>query len=115
MSDPHPVDPSHTSSPGAEKPKPRELVLNPKFAKARETPWPQVDWRRHITIEPGKRGGQPCIRGLRFTVGDALELMAAGLSPEQIVAEHPDLTIEDIRAVLKFAAERERAITSISA
>lgn len=63
-----------------------------------------------ITIEPGKRGGKPCIRGLRITVYDVLEYLASGMSEAEILADFPDLTSEDIRACLAFAANRERRL-----
>jgi len=63
-----------------------------------------------ITIEPGKRSGQPCIRGLRMTVRDVLEYLAAGLSVEEILADFPDLSAEDIRACLAFADPRTEAM-----
>ena len=66
-----------------------------------------------ITIEPGKRGGKPCIRGLRITVYDVLEYLASGMSEEQILADFPDLEREDLRACLKFAADRERKMVSV--
>lgn len=59
-----------------------------------------MDYRRIITIEPGKRSGKPCIRGLRITVTDVLEYLASGMSADEVVADFPDLTIEDIRACL---------------
>ena len=65
-------------------------------------------YTQHITLEPGKRGGRPCVRGLRITVQDVLDWLAAGKSAEQIVHGFPELTAEDIRAVLSYAAERER-------
>jgi uncharacterized protein (DUF433 family) len=68
-----------------------------------------------ITIEPGKRGGKPCIRGLRITVYDVLEYLASGMSEAQIVRDFPDLTVEDIRACLAFAADRERRLMIIPA
>jgi len=68
-----------------------------------------------ITIEPGKRGGKPCIRGLRITVYDVLEYLASGMTEEQILSDFPDLTAEDIRACLAFAADRERKRMSIPA
>ena len=68
-----------------------------------------------ITIEPGKRGGKPCIRGLRITVYDVLEYLASGMSETQIIEDFPDLTAEDIRACLAFAADRERRLMSIPA
>jgi uncharacterized protein (DUF433 family) len=65
-----------------------------------------------ITIEPGKRGGKPCIRGLRITVYDVLEYLASGMTEEEILSDFPDLTREDIRACLKFAADRERKLST---
>lgn len=64
-----------------------------------------MDYTRLITIEPDKRSGQPCIRGLRMTVRDVLEYLASGMSIENILADFPDLTAEDIRACLAFAAD----------
>ena len=61
-----------------------------------------------ITLEPGKRGGRPCIRGLRATVYDILSYLAAGMTPEDILADFPYLTEEDIRACLSYAADRKR-------
>ena len=69
-----------------------------------------MDYRDIITIEPGKRGGKPCIRGLRITVSDVLDLLAAGMSEDAILADYPDLVRDDIRACLAFAAERERRL-----
>jgi len=66
-----------------------------------------------ITIDPGKRGGKPCIRGMRITVYDVLEYLASDMSEEQILRDLPDLTKEDIRACLAFAADRERRFVSI--
>ena len=63
-------------------------------------------WRSRITIEPGKRGGRPCIRGLRIRVSDVLDLLANGLTPQQMLEELPDLEAEDIRACLRFASHR---------
>lgn len=102
-------------------------VLSPKFctrpggARARQhltSPgrWPYplvVDYRKHITIEPGKRGGKPCIRGLRITVYEVLEYLASGMSEDEILRDFPDLTRDDIRACLAFAADRERKLVSI--
>ena len=68
-----------------------------------------------ITIEPGKRGGKPCIRGLRITVYDVLDYLASGMTPEQIVAEFDYLTLNDIRACLMYAADRERQQLVINA
>ena len=72
-----------------------------------------MDYRQHITIEPGKRGGKPCIRGLRITVYEVLEYLASGMSEDEIVRDFPDLTRDDIRACLAFAADRERKLVSI--
>lgn len=67
-----------------------------------------MDYRQVIRVTPGKRSGQPCIRDTRITVGDVLGYLAAGMSPEAIVADFPELSNEDIRASLAFAADRER-------
>ena len=67
-----------------------------------------MDYRKHITIEADKRSGQPCIRGLRITVYDVLEYLAGGMTPEQVVADFPELTLDDIRACLAFAADTGR-------
>ena len=64
-----------------------------------------MDWRKIITIEPGKRSGQPCIRGMRMTVRDVLEYLAGGMSVEEVLADFPELTAEDIRACLAYAAD----------
>ncbi len=74
-----------------------------------------MDWRSRITIEPGKRGGRPCIRGLRITVYDILEYLAGGMSEDEILHDFPDLEREDIRAAQAFAAEREKKIHRSSA
>ena len=71
-----------------------------------------MDYRDIITIEPGKRRGQPCIRGLRITVYDVLDYLASGMSQQDILEDFPYLTEEDIRACLAFAADRERRIAS---
>jgi uncharacterized protein (DUF433 family) len=72
-----------------------------------------MNYQDIITIEPGKRGGKPCIRGLRITVYDVLEYLASGMSEEEILADFPDLTHEDILACLAFAADRECRFVSI--
>jgi uncharacterized protein (DUF433 family) len=74
-----------------------------------------MDYRHVITLEPGKRGGKPCIRGLRITVYDVLEYLASGMSENEIFADFPDLSRDDIRACLAFAADRERRLVSIPA
>lgn len=73
-----------------------------------------MDYRQFITIEPGKRGGKPCIRGLRITVYDVLDYLASGMSKDEILNDFPDLTHEDILACLAFAADRERKLASAS-
>ena len=65
-----------------------------------------MDYRKFITIEPDKRGGRPCIRGMRITVYDILGWLAAGMSNQDIIRDYPELTQEDIRAALAFAADR---------
>jgi uncharacterized protein (DUF433 family) len=72
-----------------------------------------MDYRNIITIEPGKMGGKPCIRGLRITVYDVLDYLASGMTEAEILRNFPDLTKEDLRACLAFAADRERKLASI--
>jgi uncharacterized protein (DUF433 family) len=74
-----------------------------------------MDYRDRITIDPAKRGGKPCIRNLRITVYDVLEYLASGMSETEIVEDFPDLTVEDVRACLAFAADRERKLASAGA
>lgn len=69
-----------------------------------------MSYRDLITIEPGKRGGRPCIRGLRIAVYDVLGWLASGMTEDDILADYPELTREDIRACLGYAAERERRV-----
>lgn len=71
----------------------------------------ESSWRERITIEPDKRGGKPCIRGLRITVYDVLDYLASGMTHEDILRDLPDLQAEDLLAVLQFAADRERFLT----
>jgi uncharacterized protein (DUF433 family) len=71
-----------------------------------------MNYQERITIEPDKRGGKPCIRGLRITVYDVLDYLAGGMSVEEILEDFPDLTREDIQAALAFAADRERRLFS---
>lgn len=73
-----------------------------------------MNYKDLITIEPDKRGGKPCIRGLRITVYDVLDYLASGMSNAEILADFPDLAEEDIRACLAFAANRERRLVSMS-
>lgn len=74
-----------------------------------------IDYSRIITIEPDKRSGKPCIRGTRMSVTDVLEYLAGGMTQEELLAEFPDLTVEDIRACLAFAADRERRLATLPA
>jgi len=69
---------------------------------------PMTHYRDIITLEPGKRGGKPCIRGMRITVYDVLDYLASGMTPEEILKDFPYLTAEDIQACLSYAADRER-------
>lgn len=66
-----------------------------------------MSYHEIITIEPGKRGGQPCVRGMRITVYDVLSYLASGMSEEEILSDFPELTRDDILACLSFAADRE--------
>ena len=72
-----------------------------------------MDYESRITIDPAKRGGKPCIRGLRITVYEVLEYLASGMTEDQILADFPDLDQGDLRACLAFAADRERKFSSI--
>lgn len=72
-----------------------------------------MDYHSRITVEPGKRGGKPCVSGLRITVYDVLKLLAAGQTHEQILNDFPELKNEDIQACLAFAADRERQLLSV--
>lgn len=67
-----------------------------------------------ITLEPGKRGGRPCIRGLRITVYDVLAMLADGMSEAEIVEDFPELEVADIRACLAFAANREHNLLTVA-
>lgn len=73
-----------------------------------------MNYRERITIEPGKRGGKPCIRGMRITVYDVLDYLAGGMTEEEILRDFPELEPEDIRSCLAFAADRERRLVSAS-
>ena len=68
-----------------------------------------------ITLEPGKRGGRPCVRGLRITVYDVLSMLSGGMTHPEILDDYPELQPEDILAVLAFAADREHKVHSIAA
>jgi uncharacterized protein (DUF433 family) len=69
-----------------------------------------MSYEQLITIEPGKRGGKPCIRGMRIAVADVLDYLASGMTIAEILADFPELTEDDIRACLEFAANRERRL-----
>ena len=72
-----------------------------------------MSWRNHITLEAGKRGGRRCVRGMRISVADVADVLgwlSAGMSHEEILSDYPELTEEDIRACLAYAADRERRV-----
>ena len=72
-----------------------------------------MDYRKIITVEPGKRNGQPCVRGMRITVHDVLEYLAGGMSVEEVLADFPELTNEDIRACLAYVADPASAFPEL--
>lgn len=72
-----------------------------------------MNYEQIISIEPGKRSGKPCIRGLRITVYDVLEYLAGGMTEVEIPADFPELTSEDIKACIAFAADRERKLFTV--
>jgi len=74
-----------------------------------------MNYQDYITIEPDKRGGKPCVRGMRITVYDVLDYLASDMTEEEILEDFPDLTHEDIRACLAFAADRERKLFMVAA
>ena len=69
-----------------------------------------MNWQNFITLEPGKRGGRPCVRQMRIAVADVLGWLAAGMTHQEIMSDYPELTENDIRACLAYAADRERRI-----
>lgn len=71
------------------------------------------DYQEIVTVEPGKRGGKPCVRGLRITVHEVLEYLASGMTIDEILVDFPDSTRDDIPACLAFAADRERRMVSV--
>ncbi len=89
---------------------PLEAALRIREQAANE----QVSYRGIITVEPGKRGGRPCIRGMRITVADILGWLAAGMSEAEIIDDFPELTKADMHAALAFAADRERHTVSLA-
>jgi uncharacterized protein (DUF433 family) len=73
-----------------------------------------MSYQNIISIEPGKRGGRPCIRGMRIAVADVLGWLAAGMTHEEIIDDFPELTQGDIRACLEYAADRERRLVTVA-
>jgi uncharacterized protein (DUF433 family) len=76
---------------------------------------PDMDYSQHISMEPGRRSGKPCVRGTRITVVDVLEYLASGMTYAEILADFPQLTESDILACLAFAADRERKMDTVAA
>jgi len=74
-----------------------------------------MNYQDYITIDPNKRGGKPCVRGLRITVYEVLEYLASDMTEAQILEDFPDLTREDLKACIAFAADRERRLTTVPA
>jgi uncharacterized protein (DUF433 family) len=74
-----------------------------------------MDYSGILTLEPGMRGGKPCVRGLRITVYEVLERLASGMTHEEILQAFPYMTEQDIRACLAFAADRERRVEILNA
>ena len=74
-----------------------------------------MNYRDYITIDPNKRGGKPCVRGLRITVYEVLEYLASDMTEAQILKDFPDLTREDLKACIAFAADRERRLLTVPA
>jgi uncharacterized protein (DUF433 family) len=74
-----------------------------------------MDYKNIITVEPGKRSGKPCIRGMRITVGDIFDYLAGGMTVEEILADFPELTHDDILACFAFAADCERKMKILPA
>lgn len=72
-----------------------------------------MNYREYITVEPNKRGGKPCIRGLRITVYEVLEYLASEMTEDEILSDFPDLTKEDLKACIAFAADRERRLMEV--
>ena len=72
-----------------------------------------MNYQDYITIDPNKRGGKPCVRGLRITVYEVLDYLASEMTEEEILEDFPDLTLEDFKACIAFAAERERRLITV--
>lgn len=70
-------------------------------------------YRDYITVEENKRGGKPCIRGLRITVAEVLDYMASEMTEDEILEDFPDLTLNDLKACIAFAADRERRLMTV--
>jgi uncharacterized protein (DUF433 family) len=88
---------------------------NPLISERKALYWlRRMNYQSIITIEAGKRGGRPCIRRMRIAVADVLGWLAAGMSHDQILSDYPELTEEDIRACLAYAADRERRVVTAS-
>ena len=73
-----------------------------------------MDYKNIITIEAGRRGGQPVIRGMRITVYDVLKMLASGMSQKDVLSDYPELTKVDIKAVLQYASDREHLLSTSS-
>ena len=73
---------------------------------------PAMPWQDRISVNPAVRGGKPCVKGTRITVYDVLEYLAGGMTEDAILSDFPDLTRDDIRAALSFAAARERRLAN---
>ena len=89
----------------------QKRVLPPNTSGISDSTPSMDDYTDLITVEPGKRGGRPCIRGMRITVYDILSYLASGMTPQDILDDFPYLTQEDIQACLQYAADRERRST----
>jgi len=74
-----------------------------------------MNYKDFITIDPNKRGGKPCVRGLRITVYEVLEYLASDMTEDEILADFPDLRREDLKACIAFAADRERKLMTVPA
>jgi uncharacterized protein (DUF433 family) len=74
-----------------------------------------MNYQDYITIDPNKRGGKPCVRGLRITVYEVLEYLASDMTEAEILEDFPDLTREDLKACIAFAADRERKLMTVPA
>ena len=72
-----------------------------------------MDYRDYITLEANQRGGKPCIRGLRITVAEVLDYMASEMTEDEILEDFPDLTLNDLKACIAFAADRERRLMTV--